>query len=60
MHSGVLLQKTQRASGKDRGDTILQIAATGAPAVNKDEETREDTQPLTVRNETAEGGMKGE
>lgn len=37
------LHEIQRACGKDRGETILQSAATRAPAVNKDEETREDT-----------------
>lgn len=46
------LQEIQRACGKDRAEAILQSAATRAPVVNKDEVTREDTHPLTVRNET--------
>lgn len=50
------LQEIQRACGKDRTETILQSVATRAPAVNKDEVTREDTHALTVRNETGREG----
>lgn len=49
-------QEIQRACGKNGAETILQSAATRAPAVNKDEVTREDTHPLTVRNETEREG----
>lgn len=53
------LQEIQTACGKDRGETILQSAATRAPAVNKDEVTREDTHPLTVRSETGREASEG-
>lgn len=45
--------------GKDGAEMILQSAATRAPAVNKDEVTREDTHPLTVRNEKRRQGNWG-
>ena len=48
-----LLHEIQRACVKDRGETILQSAATTATALNKDEgEKREDTHPLMGRTET--------
>lgn len=51
------LWELERACGKDGAETILRSAATGAHALNKDEVTREDALPVTVRNET---GMESE